>query len=66
MTRTHAAKRLLEHGPLMYEEFEAITGWPPKACQSTLKHLKARGIARPGPAHNRRTVWELTRKGRAQ
>ena len=66
MTRTHAARRLLELGPLMYEEFEAITGWPPKACQSTLKHLKVKGIAGHNGAHNRRTVWALTRKGRTQ
>lgn len=65
MTRTHAAKRLLQHGPLMFEEFQAITGWSSLMCHRTLKNLREQGIARNGGAHNRRTVWELTRAGMA-
>jgi DNA-binding HxlR family transcriptional regulator len=66
MTRVHAAKKLLEHGPLMFEEFRSITGWPSLVCQDTLGHLKQRGIIRHNGQHNSRTLWELTRKGRAQ
>jgi hypothetical protein len=65
MTKSHAAKRLLEHGPLMFEEFLSITGWPSQTAQNTLGYLKRRGITRHNGQHNRRTLWELTRKGRA-
>jgi hypothetical protein len=39
MTRTYAALRLLEHGPLRYGEFKEITGWPHCGCRNTLKRL---------------------------
>jgi hypothetical protein len=39
MTRNHAARRLLEHGPLTLAEFLAITGWPYRAAQATLTRL---------------------------
>lgn len=39
MTRTYAAKRLLEHGPLTLREFVTITGWPYSAAQRALEHL---------------------------
>lgn len=39
MTRTYAAKRLLEHGPLTRGEFAAITGWKPATVTSALQCL---------------------------
>ena len=39
MTRTHAALKLLEHGPLTWAEFVAITGWPRRAARKCLNWL---------------------------
>jgi len=39
MTRSYAALRLLEHGPLSLEHFALITGWPYKSCQKVLDQL---------------------------
>ncbi len=58
MTRTYAARRLLEHGPLNFRELVEITGWPPRSCSMTLKNLKRRGLA-TCINHERRTVWRL-------
>jgi hypothetical protein len=40
MTRTHAAQRLLAHGPLTFREFVEITGWSRYACMKTLGWLQ--------------------------
>lgn len=39
MTRTYAAKRLLEHGPLTAAQFIEITGWEERTCRRTLQQL---------------------------
>ena len=39
MTRTYAAKRLLEHGPLTRGEFANITGWKAATVSAALKCL---------------------------
>lgn len=39
MTRTYAAKRLLEHGPLTFANFWAITGWQKEEAKETLDAL---------------------------
>jgi len=46
MTRTYAAKRLLEHGPLTFKEFEEITGWENRICWRALTRLLEQNIAR--------------------
>lgn len=43
MTRAHAARRLLEHGPLNLAQFREITGWPAKECRNALRWLRAAG-----------------------
>lgn len=43
MTRSYAAIRLLEHGPLTFAEVRQITGWPPESVRVTLQHLQATG-----------------------
>jgi DNA-binding transcriptional regulator GbsR (MarR family) len=43
MTRTYAAIRLLDHGPLTLAEFRAITGWGHRVCDSALRRLQAYG-----------------------
>ena len=43
MTRTHAAKRLLEHGPLSFGDFMSITGWRETIASSALDRLMKRG-----------------------
>lgn len=59
MTRDHAAVRLLEHGPLMREQFDAITGWPREECRRVLTRLQQRRVIRSDWQHGRRTVWRL-------
>lgn len=44
MTRTYAAKRLLEHGALTFAEFHAITGWTEHQARSTLQQLRLTGM----------------------
>lgn len=39
MTRTHALKRLLEHGGLTRREIAEITGWQEKQVHYTLAYL---------------------------
>jgi hypothetical protein len=39
MTRTHAARQLLAHGPLTLGEFLTITGWHYKTCRRVLSYL---------------------------
>jgi hypothetical protein len=48
MTRTYAARRLLELGPLEFREFVQITGWPYRVCRKVISHLQATG----------RIVWD--------
>lgn len=58
MTRTYAAKRLLEHGPLTLSEFRAITGWASAECRSALNHLMRAGIVK-GINLGSKRVWRL-------
>lgn len=46
MTRTHAAKRLLEHGSLTLGEFREITGWKLRRCNNVLIRLRRQGSVR--------------------
>ncbi len=46
MTRTYAAKRLLEHGPLTFANFMEITGWSKKVSSRALSRLCEFGQAR--------------------
>ena len=39
MSRTHALKKLLEHGPLSRQEIVEITGWKAKQVHFTLAYL---------------------------
>ncbi len=43
MTRTHCARKLLEHGPLTYGEFMEITGWRHSVAKSVIGKLVERG-----------------------
>lgn len=43
MTRTHALKRLLEHGELTRAEILEITGWTEKQVRYTLSYLSELG-----------------------
>jgi hypothetical protein len=43
MTRTYAARRLLEHGPLTFREFCSITGWKVYRCNNVLIRLRKQG-----------------------
>ena len=59
MTRQHAAKRLLEHGPLMFHQFVAITGWSPSVARYVLGCLRRGRVARHLGQHREFTVWRL-------
>lgn len=39
MTRSHAARQLLAHGPLTFGQFADITGWPLNVCRRVLSYL---------------------------
>lgn len=39
MTRPYAARRLLEHGPLTFGDFRAITGWSASVADLVLRRL---------------------------
>lgn len=43
MTRTHALRQLLNHGPLSFGQLVEITGWQYRAVRITVKHLVGRG-----------------------
>jgi hypothetical protein len=58
MSRTYAAKRLLEHGPLTFGEFVTVTGWPSREASNVLRNLKRRGCV-ACVNHQRLTVWRL-------
>ena len=45
MTRQYAAVKLLEHGPLRFPEFTAITGWPASAAAAVLQHLRSQSFS---------------------
>lgn len=58
MTRTEAAQKLLQHGPLKFSEFQAITGWPAPQCSRALKNLSR--TKRAATVHKGRySVWRL-------
>lgn len=44
MTRSYAARRLLEHGPLTFAEFTEITGWRKGIAGNVLQKLMAWGL----------------------
>jgi predicted ArsR family transcriptional regulator len=64
MTRQYAAMKLLEHGPLRFPEFAAITGWPPSAAAAVLQHLRSQGLVASERVSARReagtAVYRLT------
>lgn len=43
MTRAHALRQLLAHGPLTQPEIVDITGWPIKAAYKTVAYLSSWG-----------------------
>lgn len=47
MTRVHAARQLLAHGPLSMGDFIAITGWTQMQARRTVSHMSETGIIRP-------------------
>ena len=47
MTKSYAAKRLLEHGPLDRRQFIEITGWPEQTVANTLCMLVKAGEVVP-------------------
>lgn len=59
MTRTYAAKRLLEHGPLTMGEIVTITGWPVRVCRRALQNLEQTGIVLRDSYRACRPVYRL-------
>jgi predicted transcriptional regulator len=55
MTRTHALKKLLEHGPLTRQEIIEMTGWKAKQVHFTLSYL-----AEIGAIVKQEKTWRLS------
>ncbi len=47
MTRVHAARQLLAHGPLSMGAFIAITGWSRVQARKTVSHMSEVGLIKP-------------------
>jgi len=60
MTRTYAAKRLLEHGPLTFGEFTMITGWPSRVAEKALECLRNSRVAHTIVGDDGLNVWYLS------
>ena len=62
MTRTYAARKLLEHGPLTLREFVEITGWRYTQARGVIGYLLGLGelnhVNVPG---TRRYVYRLAK-----
>lgn len=56
MTRTHAARQLLAHGPLSFRQFAEITGWPRAACRRVLAYL----VHDRGEAELQNRIYRMT------
>ena len=56
MTRAHAARMLLAHGPLTFGEFATITGWPVAVCRRVLSYL----VDTTGQAMRANRLYTLT------
>ena len=56
MTRAHAARMLLAHGPLTFGEFATITGWPVAICRRVLSYL----VDTTGQAMRANRLYTLT------
>lgn len=56
MTRAHAARMLLAHGPLTFGEFSTITGWPVATCRRVLSYL----VDTTGQAMRAHRLYTLT------
>jgi hypothetical protein len=59
MTRTYAARRLLEHGPLTLAEFLCITRWPYRTAQRALENLQDAGAVVSERIAPHRNVYRL-------
>lgn len=59
MTRTHALKRLLEHGPLTFGQVVAITGWEVSQVRGVLSNLVADGTVQ-AEGKRMKMVYSLT------
>lgn len=59
MTRTHAARMLLAHGPLSMAQFKEITGWQPKHSLNTIKALLMTGVVQQVKSSSLRSGMNL-------
>ena len=59
MTKTYAAKRLLEHGPLTRGQFTAITSWRAATVSKTLSELVKTRAAVVTQDADGQNVWGL-------
>lgn len=59
MTRTYAAKRLLEHGPLTFGQLVEITGWTYAQVSSVLLCLDKAGLLEVS-GRSKKSIYALT------
>lgn len=56
MTRAHAARMLLAHGPLSFGDFVTITGWHVSTCRNVLSYI----VDTTGQAMRANRLYKLT------
>ena len=62
MTHCYAACMLLDLGPLTFQEFREIAGWPRGVAGTILRRLRRRGYVRHfAERGTNRYLYELTR-----
>lgn len=59
MTRTHALRGLLEHGPLTWSELLEITGWPVGSLKCAIARLVEYGSIEVEACGCRRNLYRL-------
>jgi DNA-binding MarR family transcriptional regulator len=60
MTRTHALRSLLEHGPLTWRELREITGWPEGALKCAVARLIEYGSIDVQPIGKHANLYRLS------
>jgi DNA-binding MarR family transcriptional regulator len=64
--RMHVMARLLQHGPLTYRQAREITGWPGRAADYAIDHLRQNGEVERVQGTHWGDSWRLTDSARVR
>jgi hypothetical protein len=64
--RQHVMARLLQHGPLTYRQAREITGWPGRASDFAIDHLRQNGEVERVAEKGWGDAWRLTTHARVR